>query len=198
MKRILVVIIALLIAVNAYALTSVEIKSTGNATGVEVLNSKLMTISSSFLHQIMSGNIDGHVYAKVRGHSHSIGTADQEISALNTAGFGNWPSAAAGVVIVSDNAADAVAGTGATLITITGLDANWEAATTTVVPTGLTPTTATAQTFIRINQIEATTAGSELTNVGTITASISGTDIMEIYPEHSTSDAGRITIPADS
>lgn len=162
-----------------------------------VQDNKIMGVDVGFLHQIMAGNIPGHTYRNVRGHSHSVGTVDQEISALNTLGFGNWPSAAAGVVIVSDDAQDNAAGTGARSIIIRGLDdvgGEWVAATATVIPTGVTPTAATAQTFIRINEIEVVTAGSGLTNAGVITASISGADIMEIYEDHSTAEAGRFTI----
>lgn len=159
-------------------------------------------VDTGFLHQVMAGKVEGHTYKKINGHSHSVGTVDQEISALGTtittAPFGNWPAAAAGVIIVSDDAADNATGIGARSIVIRGLDANWEEVTATVTPLGLTPTTVTAQTFIRINEIEAVTSGSHHSNKGVITASISGTDIMEIYEDHTTSDAGRFTVPANS
>lgn len=186
------------VATVAWGLTSSEIFShPASTTSAQVVNRSLSTLDVNFLHEIMAGNVEGHTYRNVRGHSHSVGTADQEISALNAAGFGNWPSAAAGAVIVSDDAQDNAAGTGARSIIVRGLDdvgGEWVAATATIVPTGVTPTTVTSQTFIRINEIEVVTAGSGLTNAGVITVSISGTDIMEIYEDHSTSDAGRITI----
>jgi hypothetical protein len=182
-------------------MNSVEIFSHPASTrSAQVVNRSLSVVDSGFLHEIMAGNVEGHTYRKVRGHSHGVATADQEISALNTAGFGNWPAAALGVIIESDDAQDRVDGTGARSIIVRGLDivgGKWVAATAIIVPTGATPTTVTAQTFIRINEIEVVTAGSGLTNAGVITASIGGVDIMEIYENHSTSDAGRFTIASD-
>ena len=165
-----------------------------------VIDDKIIVIDAGLLHQVMSGNIPGHIYKKIRAHSHAVGTADQEISALNVVGFGNWPSTGGVVSVVSDNAADAAAGTGARSIIVRGLlKTTWAEDTETVVPNGVNPVTTTKE-FIRINELEVVTSGLVGTtiksNVGTITASIGADDIIEIYPQHSTSDAGRITIPA--
>lgn len=171
---------------------------------LRTLGSKLGVVDSGWLHEVMAGNIAGHTYIRVNGHSHSVGTADQELSALNELGFGFWPTAAAGAVLVSDDAQDNAAGTGARSVIVRGLDSNWNLATATIIPTGVTPTAATAQTFIRINEVEVITSGLRTvgtngeirSNKGTLTVSIGGKDIMKVYPDHTTSDAGRYTVPA--
>lgn len=159
---------------------------------------KIGVISYPYLEQIREGLIANHVYKKIKGHCHNIGITDQTLSALGTAGFGNWPAAAAGAVLVSTDVNDDgdPASTGARTVIVRGLDSNWDLATATVTMNGTTPTAATAQTFIRINELEVVTAGTSLSNEGTITASISGANIMAIYPTHTTSEAGRYTIPA--
>jgi hypothetical protein len=160
---------------------------------------KLFVIDFGYLNQIREGTIANRVYKKIRAHSHSVGLADQELSALGTAGFGNWPVAAAGVVLVSSSVADDTGGTGARSVTIRGLaETTWALQEVTVNLDGQTPTVATTEKFIRINEIEVATAGSGLTNAGDITASISGTNMIKIYAGHSTSDGGRYTIPAGS
>lgn len=171
---------------------------------IKTIGGLTTTVDQGWLHLIMAGQVPGHTYVRVNGHSHGVGLVDQELSALNELGFGFWPTAAAGAVLVSDDAADAAAGTGARSVIVRGLDANWDQVTATIVPTGLTPTAATAQTFIRINEVEvidsglrtAGTNGEVRSNKGTLTVSIGGKDIMEVYPNHSTSDAGRYTVPA--
>lgn len=195
----LIILTIILLASLAFAL-SVEIKSNPSSTNTATVTSnKLGTIAYPYLEQILEGNIPDHTYVHVRGHSHSIGTADQELSALGVAGFGVWPSAAAGAVLVSTDVDDDgdPADTGARTVIVRGLDENWALATETVTMNGTTPTTATTVTFIRINEIEVVTAGTTLTNEGDITASISGTNIIRIYAEHTTSDSGKYTIPAN-
>lgn len=185
--------------ISAFALTSVEIFSHPDSTNsVEVSNRKIMMINTGWLHEIMAGNITGHTYVQVRGHSHSVGTVDQELSALGTLGFGNWPAAALGAVLISTDVDDDgdPADTGARTVIVRGLDENWDLASETVTMNGTTATAATTVTFIRINELEVITAGTSLTNEGIITASISGTNIVRIYADHSTSESGRLTIPA--
>lgn len=156
-------------------------------------------VDVGWLHAIMAGNIPGHIYKKIRAHSHSIGLTDQELSALGTAGFGNWPSVAAGVVLVSTDVNDDgdPVSTGARTVIVRGLvEITWALDSEIVTMNGTTPTTATTKKFIRLDEIEVVAAGTSLTNEGVITASIGGADIMDIYANHSTSDAGRRTIPA--
>lgn len=165
---------------------------------IDAVGSKMFVVDAGYFNQIREGNVSGHDFISLRGHCHSVDTADQELSALGTAGFGNWPSAAAGAVLVSTDVADDgdPVGTGARTVIVRGLDSSWVEKTETVTMNGTTPTAATTQTFLRINELEVITAGTSLTNEGDITASISGTDIIKIYAIHTTSDAGRYSVPA--
>lgn len=163
---------------------------------LETVNGRLFNTASQYIDQIREGNVPDHTYVHIRGHAHVIGAVDQELSALATAGFGNWSAAAAGAVLVSSDAQDNAAGTGARTVIVRGLDSNWAQVTATIVPTGVAPTAATAQTFIRINEVEVLTAGSGFSNAGDLTISIGGTNIVKVFATHSTSDAARYTVPA--
>lgn len=166
---------------------------------VESVGNKLFVLDAGYLNQIREGNVPGHIYKKIKAHSHSVGLTDQELSALGTARFGNWPSVAAGVVLVSTDIDDDgdPADTGARTVIVRGLaETTWAPLEVTVTMDGQTPTAATAEKFIRIDEIEVITAGTSLSNEGVITASIGGTDIMSIYADHTTSCAGRCTVPA--
>ena len=169
----------------------------GNWTEVGFIGNRLSVVDAGYLNQIREGNVPGHAYVHIHGHSHSVGLINQEISQLGTTAFGNWPAAAAGVILVSDNAADNAAGTGARTVTVYGLDNNWDEVSEVVPMDGITPTTITTQIFRRINELEVTTAGSGFVAAGEIIASISGTDIIAIGGDHhSTADPGRYTVPA--
>jgi hypothetical protein len=86
---------------------------------------------------------------------------------------GSWLDApltsAETVDLVSDDAADALAGTGARSVKITGLSGSYAAQTETVNLNG-TGTVASTSSFIVVYRIEVTAVGSGATNAGTITA----------------------------
>lgn len=94
---------------------------------------------------------------------------------------GTWaaPATASVVNIVSADAADDSAGTGARTVSVTGLDSNYDEITETVTMDGLTPV-ATANGYWIIHRIIVLTAGSGGTNAGAITATsaAAGTPIL--------------------
>jgi hypothetical protein len=161
-----------------------------------VVANKIFVIDAGYINQIREGNIANHTYICINGNNLNLGTANEEISDLGTVGFGNWPSAALGAILVSDSAEDAAAQTGALTVIVRGLDADYALASETVTMTGVTPATITTQTFLRIHELEVVTAGTALGNVGTITASIDGNDIIALLPGHGRSMSGRWTVPA--
>lgn len=163
-----------------------------------VIDNKIAVINMSHLDAARHGILTDHTYLNVRGHNHALGTVDEEISALGTLVWGNWPAAAAGVVLVSTDVNDDgdPVSTGARTVIVRGLDANWAEQEVTITMNGTTATTVTTETFIRIHELEVVTAGSSLSNEGVITASIGGTDIIAMYAKHTTSEAGRFTVPA--
>ena len=153
-------------------------------------------VDKGYLNQIREGNIENHSFVSIQGNNLTIGTALEEVSDLGTVGFGNWPAAALGAILVSDNIADDTGGTGAITVIVRGLDSSYIAASENVTLDGTTPATITTQTFLRIHELEVVTSGSGLTNAGTITASIGGVDIIAMLPGHSKSMSGRYTVPA--
>jgi hypothetical protein len=162
------------------------------------IGGKLFVIDAGYLNQIREDNVPGHTYISIGGNNLNIGTALEEISDLGTVGYGNWPSSAVGAILVSDSADDDSAGTGARTVIVRGLDGSYVEVSETVTMDGATPATITTQTFLRIHELEVVTVGSGLANAGTITASISGTDIIAMLPGHGKSRSGRYTVPANT
>ncbi len=107
-----------------------------------------------------------------------------------------WPQVAATIDIVSDNAADTLAGTGAKQVRIDGLDFNWASVNEVVDMNGTTPVQTTNQ-YIRVNRIRVVQAGSNEANVGTISADhfVEGT-LQTIEPQYNSSRAAIFSIPA--
>lgn len=111
-------------------------------------------------------------------------------------GVFTFPAAAAATTIVSGNAADASAGTGARTVTVTGLDANYFEVVETVTMNGTTPVNLTAQ-LLRVNKLEVVSAGSGQVNTGIITISIGGTVVSSIPASKGISQTAVFTVPAD-
>lgn len=115
---------------------------------------------------------------------------------IGTAISEGFPTSAETLDVVSDDAADTAAGTGARTIVISGLDATFAAITETVIMDGVTPAT-TIQSFLRVNDIVVLTAGTSQWNEGTIL--ITGNSTADIYsalaPTVSISRTGRYTVP---
>lgn len=79
-----------------------------------------------------------------------------------------WPTAAETLDVVSSDANDTSAGTGARTVEIEGLDSNWDVQTETVTMNGTTDVT-TTNSFLRVYRARVVTAGSSGANEGTIT-----------------------------
>lgn len=84
-----------------------------------------------------------------------------------------WMTAATSLEVVSSNAADTAAGTGARTMRIVGLDANYVEIEAVVTLNGITPVAVTPQ-FFRINRCDLLTAGTGTINAGTITVRDAG------------------------
>lgn len=84
-----------------------------------------------------------------------------------------WMTGATALEIVSDNAADAAAGTGARTVLVNGLDAVWEEVSQTVTLNGLTPV-ALVTPLYRIQSALIMSAGSGQVNAGNISVRDAG------------------------
>lgn len=102
---------------------------------------------------------------------------------------------AAAAVVVSSSTADDAAGTGAQKIKIEGLDENYEPQTVEVTMDGTTNVT-TDETFIAINRMYVTEAGTGEVNAGNITATVGGTTRSQISADRGQTLQAVYTVPA--
>ena len=91
--------------------------------------------NKDFHLEVAKGNIARHSLV----HKFGAGNLDVTMKPVTGLGIYQTPTLAKSLEIISDNAADNVAGIGAREITITGLDADWNEITQTIVPNGLNP-----------------------------------------------------------
>lgn len=107
-----------------------------------------------------------------------------------------YPSSAGTVSVVSNNAADTSAGTGAQTVQIVGWDDNWELATETVTLNGTTPVS-TSGSFWRVIRARVLSAGSTGSNVGALTVSLGGNVATYMWPTLGASSSPHFTVPPD-
>lgn len=127
--------------------------------------------SNEFVMQVGFGLIPGHTRITALGNNPSVdtGTVPEDIHA--SGGVYTWLSASSSLEMLSSNAADTAAGTGARTVTINGLDANYKPQSETVTLNGVTPVALT-KSYLRVNNMLIMSAGSGKTNAGTITARV--------------------------
>lgn len=106
------------------------------------------------------------------GHNPSIANG---VTADVWEGGGIYPflSAASQLELVSSSASDAAAGTGARSFVLSGLDANYNPISETVILNGTTAV-ATVQNYLRVNSNIISSAGSGLVNAGDVTVRVVG------------------------
>jgi hypothetical protein len=114
--------------------------------------------------QVSRGQIQGHSVVTIAGYNSDVDTAWEMITPIGDLAYA---AAALQMTVSSSSANDTSAGTGARTVLIAGLDANYAAITETVTLNGQTAVT-TTNSFLRINSMLVTTAGTGLANAGTI------------------------------
>jgi hypothetical protein len=117
--------------------------------------------------QVARGQVDGHNALFKFGINGNVGTSIETVWAQG--GTYAYPAAATVMKISSSSADDAAAGTGARTISISGLDANYNEISETVILNGQTAVN-TVNSYLRISRMFVVTAGSGATAVGTIYA----------------------------
>ncbi len=148
-----------LIHSTPYNLTEIiKTRDTGNGE---------LIVTSELALEIAAGSITGAASLNKFGRNPDIDSAAEDIWSQG----GNWtpPTAARVHALVSSNAADAAAGTGARTVEVQGLDENFAMQTETVTLNGVTPVNTVGSYWI-IHRMIVKTAGSGGYNVGTITA----------------------------
>jgi hypothetical protein len=123
--------------------------------------------------ELVEGNIDGMRVIHKFGTNPTVGTTSEDV--WMPGGALTWLTVAATIEAISDDANDTAAGTGAQILTIEGLDASFNEISETITMNGLAATTATSNSYIRVNQVYVTQVGTyHGTNLGTITIRVSG------------------------
>ena len=125
-----------------------------------------------FYLAVQQGKVPGYTMVNKFGYNPSIGSLAFE-TIWETGNNYPWQSSAVTVDVVSDDANDDVAGTGARTLRIQGLDSSYAFAEETVDMDGTTTVT-TTQTFLRVFRMSVETAGTTGNNEGTITVTYTG------------------------
>lgn len=154
-----------------------------------------LTLSNNLDIEVALGLVPGWTSFRKFGYNDDIDSGTEEIWTVGTPRTLPTSAAVAAVVSTSQNDGN-VAGddSGALEVTIEGLDSNWDSVTDTVTTNGTTPANST-QTFLRINRMYVSSAGSNEANAGTITASVSGNDQITIPANHGQSEIASFSVP---
>ena len=130
-----------------------------------------MYLSSEHFINIAAGNVRKVSHINKFGYNDAVGTSWEPIRVGSELIV--YPTTAATVSVVSANAGDTAAGTGARTVEIQGLDQDYNKTIENITLNGTTPVN-TTKTFIRIFRIRVMTAGSNGAPEGNLTASIGG------------------------
>ncbi len=115
---------------------------------------------------ILEGYTAGATIVQKFGMNTDVDAAEDIVDAGGD--YKGFAVAAEALNIVSSSASDAAAGVGARTVLIEGLDVNYAAISETLTLNGTTPVVGTLE-FFRVLRIRVLTAGTSLTNVGTLT-----------------------------
>lgn len=120
-----------------------------------------------FYLAVAKGDFTGYAKVSKFGRNPGVKSADYE-SIWDGTNLYPWPTAAETLNVVSTDADDTSAGTGARTVEIEGLNSSWAIITETVSMNGTTNVT-TTNSFLRVYRARVVTAGSSGVNEGTIT-----------------------------
>jgi hypothetical protein len=149
--------------------------------------------------QVARGQIQAHSLVTIAGYNSDVDTAWEIITPVGNL---SYPASALQMTVSSADADDTSAGTGARTVLITGLDANYAVISETVTMNGQTAVT-TTNSFLRINAMLVTTAGTSLANEGiiyigsgTVTSGVPATIYNVIAAGFNNATSSQYTIPA--
>jgi hypothetical protein len=143
--------------------------------------------------QVSRGLIGGHSVVTVFGYNPDIDTVEESI--WPDGGTVPHPTVASVLSIVSTDAADNSAGTGARTVYIEGLNGKYGVISETVTLDGTTPVS-TVGAYLYVNQFYVVTTGSGGANAGEITAKVSTTLYDLIAVGYNQRTTGHYCVPA--
>lgn len=137
----------------------------------------LPEITKDYLIRVGNKEIDGQSLLRLSGRNIDVDTALADIGMEDV--LFTWPTSVSTLEAISSNADDTLAGTGARIITVNGLDSNFDEISENINMNGTSVTSATSATFIRVNSVTVKEAGTYAdtdvgSNEGDITIRISG------------------------
>ncbi|MDX1509015.1 MAG: hypothetical protein R3358_12090 [Woeseiaceae bacterium] len=130
--------------------------------------------------EVSRGNLSGKVRKRVHGRNPNVGNSAEAI--WENGGAYNFLTAASAIrVQAGGNAADTSAGAGARTLRVTGLDANGDEQTSDITLAGASASSATAETYLRVNRVEVLTVGTYgQANTGAITIETTGGTVLAV------------------
>lgn len=136
--------------------------------------------SSNFYYDLAAGKLPSYSIVNAFGANHGLSTTDEDL--WRPGGTKSYLTTAATLEVISDDVNDTAAGTGAREITIYGLDSAFNEIEETVATAGTSASTATTQTFMRVQRIAVTQAGAYGgVNAGNITVRVSSGGVTQSY-----------------
>lgn len=126
----------------------------------------------TFFDLVSLGRLPGWQVVRLAGNNPDIDILTLPEDIWEPGGLYPFQSTAQILEVLSSDANDTAAGTGARTVLISGLNANWELITELKTMNGITPVV-TTQSFLRVNSIRVITAGAGESNLGTITLRVS-------------------------
>lgn len=153
--------------------------------------------TSDFELLVARGKVPGHSLVHKFGRNPDIDTGTTPENIWAAGGLITWPTAAATLSVVSDSTNDdgSPAGSGAQIITIEGLDSNFDEVSESLGLNGTVAVTS-VQSYIRVNRAYVSRTGTYTgNNVGNITGTHSGNSIFYIEAGKGQTQIGHYTVP---
>jgi hypothetical protein len=113
--------------------------------------------SKEFYLEVKKGNVAGYTIINKFGRSTAIPTTVQDVWDVNA--LYSWPTTASPLEAISDSVNDTAAGSGARQVYVNGLDGSFNEKTELIDMAGTSASTATLNSFFRVNRAWVATAG---------------------------------------
>ena len=164
-----------------------------------------LNVVTNHMFQVAQGGTEAYSFVNKFGRAIAVGTSIVDVDARATPAVYTWLQAAVQLEAISSSGNDvATTGTGARTIRVLGKDANFVDCSADIAMNGTSASTATTQTFLRIERAYVLTSGRYAksdagSHVGTITIRTSGAGAIHLYipitPALGQSLSAKFTIP---
>lgn len=164
-----------------------------SGTNTRGVMSPMLEAHPDFALQVARGKVRNWETGAIFAKSDAIGIVEEDLWSVG--GTLVYPVSAGVVTITSTSADDDIAGIGATVVLVQGLDSDWNKLEE-AVPMDGTSSVVTTNSFLRVNAFLNVAAGSNDVNVGTISATIAGNIQASILPAEGNAFNSHYSVPA--